>query len=571
MKNIRFRRLVLIAIAICLFVPGIALADRIDSIDIDGTINKEDGSITLVQTWEASPDSGTEFFIPMTNLNDLEIVNFKVSDEDGPYELMDPWDVDASFEEKARKYGINYTDDGLELCFGKSEFKNKTYKIEFTYKNAVESYEDYDGFNIRFINDKMDPAPSRFNISLEVPGTDLNSEISKVWAFGYNGPVGFEDGKIVASSEDFGSSNYANIMASLEKGIVNPTITRSGDFDDLVNEAFVGSDYSYEDYKNGGTYEDVKDNSAFTDKFFPGLGIFMAIFGISTAIFSAVSGGNNKNIKNARKVDKKNPEYYREIPFEKDLASNFYANSGHENMVENIITATFLKWLRDGYIDFIDTHEKSSILGRDVERYNIVLNKEPEFSNKYEEMLFSSLEVSAIDDNIVTEKEYKKYLKNDDEFIDNLVDKIEDEGETTLTARGYIEDSGKRFKKKNFTEKGLKEAANIYAFKRFLKDFTLIHERTPIEVNLWDEILIGATLFGVGEETLEKFKEFYPDYNFGNSEYDIYHSYLYLNHFSNNTYKSAIANSSSSAGFGGGASMGGGGGFSGGGSGGGGR
>ena len=75
----------------------------------------------------------------------------------------------------------------------------------------------------------------------------------------------------------------------------------------------------------------------------------------------------------------------------------------------------------------------------------------------------------------------------------------------------------------------------------------------------------------MGEETLRQFKKFYPDYTFGSFDRDIYTSYLYLNHFSNNTYSRAIANSQASAGYGGGASIGGGGGFSGGGSGGGGR
>ena len=166
----------------------------------------------------------------------------------------------------------------------------------------------------------------------------------------------------------------------------------------------------------------------------------------------------------------------------------------------------------------------------------------------------------------LTEKEYKDFLKDDEEFLENIIKSIEKDGKKFLLDNEYIENSRGMFRKYSYTQKGLQEA-----FERFLKDFTLINEREPIEVALWDEVLIGATLFGKGEETLRQFKKFYPDYTFGSFDRDIYTSYWYLNHFSNNTYSSAIANSQSSAGYGGGASIGGGGGFSGGGSGGGGR
>lgn len=42
----------------------------------------------------------------------------KVSDEKGEYTFVDDWDIDADFDAKKRKCGINKTDDGVELCFG---------------------------------------------------------------------------------------------------------------------------------------------------------------------------------------------------------------------------------------------------------------------------------------------------------------------------------------------------------------------------------------------------------------------------------------------------------------------
>lgn len=571
MKKIRFRGILILALWLTILAPKVSLADSIDSIDTHAVIEK-DGSIRVTQVWKAEPDSGTEFFIPMQHLNHMEIEDFRVSDEEGPYELMKPWNVDGSLEDKARRYGINQTPDGIELCFGKTEFKDKTYTLTYTFRNGVTSFNDYDGFNIRFVNDSMDPAPDAVSLDLALSEGMLNEDNAKVWGFGYNGDVIFENGKIIAKSKTFDSSNYMNIMLSLEKGIVTPEHSKNESIDTLVAQAFEGSEYSYDDYKDGGVYDKSGTPTSIFDLI---MGVFSAVIGLICGIIAIVTiflrPNRNKNIKNAGKVDRKNPGYHREIPFEKDLRANFYAYNGSTNIVANILSATILIWLRDGSIDFISTQEKSTILRRDIEKYHMVINSKPEFQSEYEEWLFTSLELAAGEDMVLTEKEYKKFLKKDDEFLEKLIKSIEKDGKEILSDRGYIQKTGGIFRKYSYTKKGLKEAALIPAFERFLKDFTIINEREPVEVVLWDEILIGATLFGKGEETLKQFKAFYPDYNFGSYDRDIYTSYLYLHHFSNNTYKSAIANSAASAGYGGGASVGGGGGFSGGGSGGGGR
>lgn len=89
MKKIRFRGILILALWLTILAPKVSLADSIDSIDAHAVIEK-DGSIRVTQVWKAEPDSGTEFFIPMQHLNHMEIEDFKVSDEEGPYELMEP-------------------------------------------------------------------------------------------------------------------------------------------------------------------------------------------------------------------------------------------------------------------------------------------------------------------------------------------------------------------------------------------------------------------------------------------------------------------------------------------------
>ena len=55
------------------------------------------------------------------------------------------------------------------------------------------------------------------------------------------------------------------------------------------------------------------------------------------------------------------------------------------------------------------------------------------------------------------------------------------------------------------------EAEQLMGLKNFLKDFTLINTREPIEVNLWDEYLMYAQIFGIADEVAKQFKKLYPE------------------------------------------------------------
>ncbi len=47
--------------------------------------------------------------------------------------------------------------------------------------------------------------------------------------------------------------------------------------------------------------------------------------------------------------------------------------------------------------------------------------------------------------------------------------------------------------------------------KKYLKEFTLIKEREPIEVSLWNEYLMYAQIFGMADEVANQFKKLYPE------------------------------------------------------------
>ena len=110
------------------------------------------------------------------------------------------------------------------------------------------------------------------------------------------------------------------------------------------------------------------------------------------------------------------------------------------------------------------------------------------------------------------------------------------------------------------------EAENLQGLKKYLKKFTLIKEKEPIEVHLWNEYLIFAQMFGIAKEVAKQFEKLYPEISKYMSEYGYdYNTMYFLYNVSNTGMKSANsakARAESYSSGGGGFSSGGGGGGS---------
>lgn len=140
------------------------------------------------------------------------------------------------------------------------------------------------------------------------------------------------------------------------------------------------------------------------------------------------------------------------------------------------------------------------------------------------------------------------------------------------------------------TQKGADAYAHCEALKRWLKDFSRLKERPPLDIKVWGEFLVYAYLFGIADEVIAELRDTVPelfveDTAMTASTYYVPWWYIYSSHgmagsgmasFAN-SFSNSISNSvaeiqsaaagdfSSGGGFGGGFSGGGGGGFGGGG------
>ena len=55
------------------------------------------------------------------------------------------------------------------------------------------------------------------------------------------------------------------------------------------------------------------------------------------------------------------------------------------------------------------------------------------------------------------------------------------------------------------------EAIHLVGLKKFLKEFSEMHKKQPIEVNLWEYYLMYAQIFGIAKKVAKEFKNLYPD------------------------------------------------------------
>ena len=121
-------------------------ANNISRISMDIYIDKN-GDAYITETWNAYLNEGTEGYRYYGNLGNSEILDYSVRDSNNQYTSFNSygsWDIDASFSEKAYKYGIYDAGDHKELCFGISRYGSNTYTLKYKITGFVATTEDSD-------------------------------------------------------------------------------------------------------------------------------------------------------------------------------------------------------------------------------------------------------------------------------------------------------------------------------------------------------------------------------------------------------------------------------------------
>ena len=540
--------------------------NNVSNINIDVLIHNN-GKATITEQWVGTFNEGTEVYIPMDD-NSLIISNFRVSMNGREFLQVEAWDVDETFEHKAFRCGINKTSTGRELCFGISNYGSNTYTFSYDVDPLAKAYDDADGFNFMFLNPNMSVYPSNVVMRLRLDNNSrFSEETARIWGFGFEGQTGFtEDGYAVAyTTTPLNGYNHMTVMMRIFKGVLAPNVKGTGTFEDLQNEAFVGSTYQE-------TLDYIKRKND-EETFFKMIFAVIAGLGISGMIVTIVSKVKRKR---ALKLFYEGRNYFRDTPNAGNMAMShalFHDFDIWKSKESNVIGAIIMKMINDKNLEPIQ--EKSyGFFGN--EKINTSLKVGPAPTEPIMKDLYDMIIVAAGDDGVLQENVLKKYAESNYEKFNKYLDGILIKGRNDLNLKdAYIRINGNKLS--DLTEVGKNELGEVYGLRKFLDEFTLINERSVTEGVIWENLMIYATLFGVAKKVLLELKKVYPDRiaeieNYAQTYYisDLYYRTLYYNSLNAKRAAQALRMAKMAAdGLGGASSIGGGGGFSGGGSGGG--
>lgn len=561
MKKLKY---IVFTLLITFLSLGVVNANSLYNLDIDVFIN-DDGSAHIKEIWDMNVNQGTEVYKPMIIDTD-EISNFKVSNESGEYQYVSNWDVNGNISNKAYKNGINYTSNGLELCWGMSSHGNHVYTIEYDIKNFVFNTNDNQVVYWKLINDSMDPAPKHFTI--DITSSKPFADTLDVWGYGYKGLAYVSNGKISMTDDNYGfnSNQYAVLLVKFPLGSFQTTYTTKYEsFEDTYDAAEEGT--FEHDYEDKFTFSDfIAILSVLISTVIPFIVVVFALkksgFSLSDYDFSQVS----------KKINMKEINNFRDIPCKKDMyraywcAEVFDLNKKKEDFLGSIL----LKWLLYDQITLITVPKK---LFR-KETTAVDLKNVKTFDNEYERKIYNMM-FTASKDGILETRELEKWCKsNYSKYFDWFKDTLEYERDLLVNENLLLPyEKGKIFKSTAYTitPRIKEEAVELAGLKKYLNEFTLTKEKSAIEVKMWREYLIYAQTLGIADKVAKQFKDLYPEI-FEQSQFN-YTDFVIINNISRSGLTSASsarsAAESYSAGGGGFSSGGGGGGSFGGGSGGG--
>lgn len=539
-------------------------ANSISSINMDIYLS-DTGDATITETWQTYLDEGTENYHPYFNIGNSKIIFNSVKDDRGTtYNYNSNWNIDNSFEIKKNTFGIYNSGNEYDLCWGISEYGNRTYTLNYTIQNFI--YNTTDNYQILYwtlIPKGMSSSVDK--VYIKVHANNNFSDDLPVWGYGnYGGTAYVYNGIIEATSPEKGLSTdqYMTILVKFSSNTFNTTNSIDKSWDEVYSEA-----------KKGATAYKENDNS-FMSIFSNFLSIIVAVL-----VFApfALSAKRKKNHMISGKDELKDVLPFRDIPFGEDYFYTNYLAQEYDliSTDTNILGAMFLKWIKNNYLT-ISTEEKG-IFKTKTTKFIINPNSINQITDPNELKLWDIINKAAVD-NILEDNEFKKYCKKNYQTLLNLFDNINDNIDKNLKNNNAfittveIKKTFGTSKKYTATSKLNEDARKLAGLKVFFKDFTSLNEKQPIEVKQWREYLIYAQILGMAEQVAKEFKKFYPDVITDVNYNDI----ILINNFSNNGVYAAMDARSRAENYsagGGGFSFGGGGGgsFGGGGSGGGSR
>ena len=539
-------------------VPSIILANEIYNIDMNIYVDNN-GTAHVTEEWTTNLIQGTEGYKPYYNLGESKISNFKVSMNGKEYTYNSDYNINASFNEKKYKNGFHYIDNGVELCFGITNYGKNTYTLSYDISNFVVNTSDgYQMIYWTLFPYDYNPSPER--VYIKIYSDFKYADTLDVWGYGkYGAPTYVYDGYIEMDSEStVYSSEYMTLLVKFPENTFTLNTTVDKTFDEYLNMANEGAT----------TYKVQKKN--FFQKLLSYIPVLIGASIPFAIVFIAIriSIVNGYGYKNNKVINKKETPLFRDIPCNKDI---YYANTltklnneiftGYKET--NIFGAIILKWVKENKVKFIN--QTKGVFNKETSSIDLTLN--PTFDNVLEKELFDIM-YEASGDGILETKELEKWNNKHYTKFFNLFERI-NKVEIEKLKQGnhiYTRANKEECKRKNIMDDTIyEESVKLYGLKKFLDEFSKIDTREVLEVHIWDEYLMFAYIFGIADKVAKQLKNLYPEVLTNQDNYVDFDTLMYINYISTRSVNAATTARSRAESYssgGGGFSSGGGGGGS---------
>ena len=634
MKLKRYLLLVLAAIFFgILFISTKSYAGDLDlkNLDFDITLNSN-GTAYVTETWDISiKDTNTLFktfvldskYSGLKDVSVIEVTNGRNKEFKEIYQEKYHVDKDCFYALKNKK-------GKFEIAWGVHEDDSsarRTFKISYTYVDAVKNYNDCSEFYCKLIGSDFEIPAKNVTGTIKLPMQVEVLDDLRVWA---HGPL---DGNIQRASQDTVTFDVPKLSSKtmLEVRVVTPNYVFENNTNTSSQNKF---QYILEEEQG---WADKANAERARAKI-----IWAAIVFVIVVLTGLFLGIMIKYIVDGHKLKQKYPKkkfdlkYFRDIPDEKNAtpvraAYLYYFKSNTTTMgscLPKIFSATMLDLALKELISFEPVDDKE---------FNIILNKDKEADLSMDEKtVLDILNKATAGNDRVSTKELLKYSKKHYETMYTKLSLLPKLAENYHNDSSNIDEEKKKANKKwkskgtvyltiifasfvlagfvgpilildiplllcsmlcfmnankisILTDKGEEEKAQWQGLKNYMDDFSLLKEKEVPDLVLWEKYLVFATAFGISTKVIKELKVVYKELS--DPDYFVTHHYAYMYYMTDtrfggnfistfdktmtsvytaasNAYSAAHSSSSSGGGYGGGFSGGGGGGFGGGGGGG---
>lgn len=482
------KHLILFIILNFIFINSVK-ANTINKIETNVYIDSQ-GNGHVTEKWDIDATSGTESYHSFENMDNYSIYDFMVTSEGNTYTYVDNWNVSATKNDKNKKNGINYTANGMELCWG-IEYGRHKYTLKYKIKNLVWQYTDKQILYFTFLPQNMKQEVKSFNLMIYSNDMLNNVDFS---SYGFKSKNYMKKGIIYFKSKGKVKTNeYAVALIAFPNNTFKSlSVTNNTNYKNILKEANRGAKLNRE-IPIEVFY--IISKIIFRLLIFAGIIIFYIFLHKLESI-----GKEELKIKTDNYYIPKEIEIYREIPFNKDIIMAYYIGSMENIMkIEYMIGIVLLKWVKEKRINIVfdDKNDDSNTY---IDFINI-----GEFNNKVEADLKNILTHISSNEKLYFE-EFKAWIIENYRVIDIWMTLVIEESKKRLIDNGYIIKENEETYE--LTKKLAEEVIKLKGLKKYLENIGQMDEKMVQEIQLWDDYIIFAMSFGIAdkiENQLEKF------------------------------------------------------------------